>query len=94
VLAPIAPGLVVPVGVGEIEPMRPGSVHLVDARAGVIAVDGERELTFGPGREPAVRLRADGPRCVDVAVVLAASARLGLLTSIHQPQGGAHDRHG
>ena len=94
VLAPIAPGLVVPVGVGEIGPMRPGSVHRVDARAGVIAVDGERELTFGPGEEPAVRLRADGPWCVDVPAVLAASARRGLLTSVHQPHGGAHDRHG
>ena len=31
VLAPIAPGLVVPVGVREIEPMHPGSVHPVDA---------------------------------------------------------------
>jgi predicted polyphosphate/ATP-dependent NAD kinase len=94
VLAPIAPGLVVPVGVSEIEPMRPGSVHLVDATAGVIAVDGERELTFGPREEPTVRLRPDGPRCVDVPAVLAASARLGLLTSIHQTQGGDHDRHG
>jgi hypothetical protein len=94
VLAPIAPGLVVPVGVSEIEPMHPGSVHRVDARAGVIAVDGERELTFGPGEAPAVRLRPDGPRCVDVPAVLAASARLGLLASIHQTQGGAHDRHG
>src|SRR6185369_13755846 len=64
VLAPIAPGLVVPVGVGEIEP------------------------TFGPGEEPAVRLRPDGPRCVDVPAVLTASARLGLLASIHQTQGG------
>jgi predicted polyphosphate/ATP-dependent NAD kinase len=88
VLAPIAPGLVVPVGVGEIEPMHPGSVHAIDARAGVIAVDGERELTFGPGEEPAVRLRPDGPRCVDVPAVLTASARLGLLASIHQTQGG------
>ena len=79
VLAPIAPGLVVPVGVREIEPMHPGSVHRVDARSGVIAVDGERELTFGPGDEPAVLLRADGPRCVDVPAVLAASASLGLL---------------
>ena len=79
VLAPIAPGLVVPVGVREIEPMHPGSVYLVDARAGVIAVDGERELAFGPGEQPAVRLRADGPRCVDVPSVLAVSARLGLL---------------
>jgi predicted polyphosphate/ATP-dependent NAD kinase len=79
VLAPIAPGLVVPVGVSEVERMAPGSVHPVDARAGVIAVDGERELTFEPGEHPTVRLRADGPRCVDVAAVLATSARLGLL---------------
>jgi predicted polyphosphate/ATP-dependent NAD kinase len=79
VLAPIAPGLVVPVGVHEIEPMHPGAVHPVDARAGVIAVDGERELTFEPGEQPTVQLRADGPRCVDVPAVLAASARLGLL---------------
>jgi predicted polyphosphate/ATP-dependent NAD kinase len=83
VLAPIAPGLVVPVGVSEIEPMLPGAVHEVDARAGVIAVDGERELTFEPGERPRVRLRADGPRCVDVPAVLAASAGLGLLLRQH-----------
>jgi predicted polyphosphate/ATP-dependent NAD kinase len=84
VLAPIAPGLVVPVGVAEIEPIEPGAVHAVEARGGVIAVDGERELTFGPGDQPTVRLRADGPRSVDVPAVLAASARLGLL-AYHQP---------
>ncbi len=83
VLAPIAPGLVVPVGVTEIGPIHPGSVHHVDARAGVIAVDGERELTFSPGEHLTVRLRADGPRCVDVPAVLAASARLGLLRRAH-----------
>jgi predicted polyphosphate/ATP-dependent NAD kinase len=79
VLAPIAPGLVLPVGVREIERIHPGAVYPVDQQAGVIAVDGERELTFGPGDQPTVRLRADGPRCVDVPAVLAASARLGLL---------------
>jgi predicted polyphosphate/ATP-dependent NAD kinase len=83
VLAPIAPGLVVPVGVSEIGQMLPGDVHQVDARAGVIAVDGERELTFEPGERPRIRLRADGPRCVDVPAVLAASAGLGLL--LRQP---------
>jgi hypothetical protein len=87
VLAPIAPGLIVAVGVGEIEPMHPGAVHAVDAQAGVIAVDGERELTFGPADQPVVRLRTDGPRCVDVPAVLAASARLGLLTSVNQRSG-------
>jgi predicted polyphosphate/ATP-dependent NAD kinase len=79
VLAPIAPGLVVPVGVDDIERMRPGSEYRVQARAGVIAVDGERELTFDAGELPVIRLRTDGPRCVDVPAVLAASARLGLL---------------
>jgi predicted polyphosphate/ATP-dependent NAD kinase len=79
VLAPIGPGLVVPVGVREIERMRPGAAYQVDAPAGVLAVDGERELTFEPGEQPTVRLRADGPWCVDVPAVLAASARLGLL---------------
>jgi predicted polyphosphate/ATP-dependent NAD kinase len=89
VLAPIAPGLVVPVGVREIEPIHPGSAYPVDAPAGVIAVDGERELTFGPGDQPAVRLRADGPRCVDVRAVLVASARLGLLTSFNKRSGSS-----
>ena len=70
-----------PVGVRDIELMSPQSVHPVDARAGVIAVDGERELTFEAGERPTVRLRADGPRCVDVSAVLAASARLGLLSA-------------
>jgi predicted polyphosphate/ATP-dependent NAD kinase len=79
VLAPIAPGLVVPVGVLDIEQMPAGFVFSVDATAGVIAVDGERELTFEPGERPTVRLRADGPWCVDVPAVLAMSARLGLL---------------
>jgi hypothetical protein len=82
VLAPIAPGLVVPVGVSQIERLEPGAVHEAGERGGVIAVDGERELTFSPGERPAVRLLADGPRCVDVPAVLAASARLGLLTSL------------
>ena len=79
VLAPIAPGLVVPVGVREVARMEPGAVYRVEAGAGVIAVDGERELTFSPGQDVTVRLRTDGPRCVDVPAVLAASARLGLL---------------
>jgi predicted polyphosphate/ATP-dependent NAD kinase len=88
VLAPIAPGLVVPVGVSEIARMLPGAVHEVDASAGVIAVDGERELTFEPGERPEVQLRADGPRCIDVSEVLAASARLGLLRVEQGPYHG------
>ena len=50
VLAAIGPGLVAAVGVGEIERMRPGAVYQVDAPAGVLAVDGERELTCSSRR--------------------------------------------
>jgi predicted polyphosphate/ATP-dependent NAD kinase len=87
VLAPIAPGLIMPVGVRNIERMCPGALHPVDTPAGVIAVDGERELTFEPGEQPTVRLRDDGPRCVDVPAVLAASASLGLLRRPAMPFG-------
>jgi predicted polyphosphate/ATP-dependent NAD kinase len=93
VLAPIAPGLVVTVGVAEIQRMRPGAVHAIDAPAGVIAVDGERELTFEPGEQPTVRLRADGPLCVDVPAVLAASASLGLLRRTRQSPEPHQDVH-
>jgi len=79
VLAPIGPGLVATVGVRDIEPMRPGPAYPVDTAAGVLAVDGERELTFELGDQPTVRLRADGPWCVNITAVMDASARLGLL---------------
>jgi predicted polyphosphate/ATP-dependent NAD kinase len=91
ILAPIGPGLVVPVGVRDIEPMRPGPVYPVDADAGVLAVDGERELTFEPGDQPTVRLRADGPWCVNVSAVMDASARLGLLR--RPPPGSPSPQH-
>jgi predicted polyphosphate/ATP-dependent NAD kinase len=93
VAAPIAPGLVVPVGIRRIRRMAPGTAYPVLAEAGVLAVDGERELTFEPGVRPTVTLRTDGPWCVDVPAVLAASARLGLLTREQREQrdqGGAH----
>jgi hypothetical protein len=81
------------VGVAGIRRMTPGTAYPVLAVAGVLAVDGERELTFERGARPAVTLRTDGPWCVDVPAVLAASARLGLLTRDQRDQrdqGGAH----
>lgn len=90
VLAPIAPGHVMPVGIREVRRLMPGVWHQVTDGPGVLAVDGERELTFEPDPPPHVRLRTDGPCCVDVPAVLAASARLGLLTR-RQPQRGGTD---
>lgn len=76
--APIAPGLVVPVGVYEWRPLPPDQPVPVRTPGGVVALDGEREIEFGRIR-PNVRLRTDGPRCVDVGAVLATASREGLL---------------
>jgi hypothetical protein len=67
VLVPIAPGSVVPIGIGEIRDMQPGMNYPVDAgRPAVLALDGEREITLCRGDEAQVRLDLDGPWIVDV----------------------------
>ena len=71
VLAPIAPGLLEPVGLKSCEPLRPGITRYVRLTWGTIALDGERELEFGPGDRIAVTLAADGPRVIDVPATLA-----------------------
>jgi hypothetical protein len=76
--APIAPGLLVPVGVRDWRPLRVGELVELGA-GGVIAVDGERELELRDGEHATVRLRAEGPRCLDVTAVLGEAARRGLL---------------
>lgn len=78
VRAPIAPGLVIPVGVDEWRPLRIGE-QVEIAAGGVIALDGERELELRGGSPAEVTLRADGPRCIDVPAVLAAAADQDLL---------------
>ena len=82
VRAPIAPGLVVDVGVDDIRPMAPGEPWPLPAGTGVIALDGEREIepdgpVAGPF-SPTVSLDLDGPRTIDVrrCLRLAAEDRL------------------
>jgi hypothetical protein len=48
--------------------------------AGTVAVDGEREIEFGPADPVTVALTADGPRVVDIARTLRLAADDGLLT--------------
>jgi predicted polyphosphate/ATP-dependent NAD kinase len=77
VLAPIAPGVIATVGVGAVEPLRadePQAVNSAAVPAGTVAVDGEREIEFGPSRPVTVTLAADGPWVLDVRGVLAAAA--------------------
>jgi predicted polyphosphate/ATP-dependent NAD kinase len=80
VRAPIAPGLVLPVGVASWRVLEPGEQITVITANGTVAVDGEREIEFGARTgPPVVRLSSDGPRIVDIPRVLAEAARRGLL---------------
>jgi hypothetical protein len=71
VLAPIAPGLLELIGLDGCEPLPPGVTRQVGLARGTLALDGERELEFGPGDRISVTLAADGPRVIDVPAALA-----------------------
>jgi predicted polyphosphate/ATP-dependent NAD kinase len=81
VFAPIAPGVVAAVEVAEAGPLRPGEPHPVALERGTVAVDGEREIEFGPSTPVRVTLAHDGPRVLDVRAVLAAAAVRRLLVA-------------
>lgn len=79
VLAPITPGIVAPVSVAEAGPLHPGDVRRARLDRGTVAVDGEREIEFGPHAPVTVTLAHDGPRVLDVRAALAAAAAKRLL---------------
>lgn len=80
VQAPIAPGLVAPVGVREWRRLPPGEVVDLGSPGGVLAMDGEREIELTGTAPASVRLGTGGPRIIDVRAVLAESARTGVLS--------------
>lgn len=73
--APIAPGLIVNVGVSNVTEILPKEVWHVNrhpyASRGVVALDGEQEIEFGPSDHVKVWLENDGPTTVNVREVLA-----------------------
>ena len=83
VFAPIAPGVVAPIGVRDTRDLAAGVPHRVAVERGTVAVDGEREIEFGPGSPVTVTLAPAGPRVLDVRVTLADAAARRLL--VHQP---------
>jgi len=76
--APIAPGMVCDLGIAGWEAMPAGKAFPVALAAGVVALDGERELTFDVGEQVCVTLREDAFLTVDVARCMHAAAREGL----------------
>jgi hypothetical protein len=78
VTVPLAPGLIAEVGVLAARRVRPGEVVALAARAGCLALDGEREIELGPGDPVTVRL-GQGPLVIDVDAVMAAASEQGIL---------------
>lgn len=76
--APIAPGMVRDVGIANWEPMPAGRDFPVALEAGVVALDGERELTFERGDRVRITLRENAFPTVDVARCMQIAAELGL----------------
>jgi predicted polyphosphate/ATP-dependent NAD kinase len=77
-MAPVAPGLIAPVGIAAVHQIRAGELQTVQTRRGVIALDGEREIEFMDHDRITIRLENDGPLTIDLKKVLAEAAEEGL----------------
>lgn len=77
--APIAPEAMERVPIASWQRLADGVPQHVKQRAGIVALDGERELAFGPGDEVTITLRENAFRSIDVAACMRYAARAGLM---------------
>jgi hypothetical protein len=85
VLAPIAPGYIVPVGVRRYAPLVAGEQVDVPTGPCIIALDGERERRFRPQDRVVMRLNPQGPRVINPHLVLAQAAQQGVFLQEQKP---------
>ena len=78
VAVPIAPGWLRTIGVRSWGRLPPGAPRTPRLRAGMIALDGEREVGFGEDDEVRIVLEPDAVRTVDVEACMDYAARNGL----------------
>ena len=79
VLAPIAPGRIASVGIGELVMLSPGvPKSVLGERPAVLALDGEREIALRPGDRAEVTLQLEGPWIVDVERTLRLAVEVGI----------------
>ncbi len=78
VTAPIAPGIVVDVGIEAVNSFALGEAVPVRLGRGVVALDGEREVEFAPADQVVVRLAEDGPLSIDIEQTMMLAAQHGL----------------
>ncbi len=87
-LAPISPGLYQTVHVAEVRRIELGETVEIEG-PGVIAFDGDREITLEPGEAASAEVRRDGPWVIQVDKALRHAARHGL----YLDRGHFHDSH-
>jgi predicted polyphosphate/ATP-dependent NAD kinase len=78
VRAPIAPGLIVPVGISHERVIQPGERIPIRHAPAMLALDGERELLVRQGERWEVVLSWDGPKVLAVDRTLLLAQRQGL----------------
>lgn len=74
VAAPVAPGMIIPVGIRDWRPIDFGECVYIELRPCTVALDGERAFTLRPGQDASVRLSDKGPRVVLIEPTLRAAA--------------------
>ena len=79
IAAPLAPGLMINIGIEEVHDLHPGEAINLRAERGVVALDGERELEFSQNDKLVVRLEWDGPLTLDISKVMIYAAENELL---------------
>jgi predicted polyphosphate/ATP-dependent NAD kinase len=88
---PIAPGYMRGIGIRDFARMPSGKTYRPEIRAGSIALDGERELSFSEKDEVTIELVPDAFRTVDVSATMQHAARHGLMrvnVPEHETMGG------
>jgi hypothetical protein len=83
VLAPIAPGLMLPVPIQSVEWLAVGQQKRVLHAPAVLALDGEREIPIKADEQIELRLSQNGPHVVNVPAALQAASRAGVFMSLN-----------
>ena len=67
------------IGIERVFDLEAGVAHPIRLPRGMVALDGEREIAFGPEDRVAVVLEPDGPITVEIPRAMELAARSGLL---------------
>jgi predicted polyphosphate/ATP-dependent NAD kinase len=81
VLAPVGPGLVIPVGIQGHRLLHLGEEVRLESAECTIAVDGERQIEVFEEQQVVVRLTDHGPRVVDVRQCIQEAGQCGILVT-------------